>query len=586
MVGALDRIVSRMWAFHFRLHRFFWCFAALVLVAAVIAAPSAELRIAAVVLALVCGAGGVRWHRARRRCRGALLLVPRFFEGGGAAGHAEEAQRIVLDTLREHLPVDQHDVVQPVEVVIGSDEQEFAEKTRKRLGGLFVLHGRVAARPGGGWSVFPRLLEPAYSSTTHIDWFTRDRTPASPRFGPFVSSLTPQVGVSDEEFPFEFCRDLEALLRGVNGRLALAMHEPERALELLDRALAVAGESTNAQIDALRSARARALSELDQVELGIESLRERAAGPDPSPALLRELAHLLLRWVNADAELGRQPPLEARAEMLQTLRLARADETDPQREQSTYNLFAILDFAAADERERAEGSVLLDELLRSRSGYQRQWYVRRAAGVRAWRALEHAHAAGDEAAAKREGAEAGRWYSRAIRARPRIQVDALGFHWPPLRFHRVPPSPILYANAYDGHHWGGHRLRARWCEWRFQLIRKSFMKRGWKLMEAQEWNRAYPYYDWVAIVGRTDLTEAWAETYAAICLWKQGFREQAELVWAQAMNRPGPFSLLARANAVFFFERWGFDSSVPGPEPTAQDEVEALIRERYGVGSP
>jgi hypothetical protein len=82
------------------------------------------------------------------------------------------------------------------------------------------------------------------------------------------------------------------------------------------------------------------------------------------------------------------------------------------------------------------------------------------------------------------------------------------------------------------------------------------------------------------------LTEAWAETYAAICLWKQGFREQAELVWAQAMNRPGPFSLLARANAVFFFERWGFDSSVPGPELTAQDEVEALIRERYGVGSP
>jgi hypothetical protein len=48
MVGALERMVTRMWAFHFRLHRFFWCFAALVLVAAAIAAPSAESRIAAV----------------------------------------------------------------------------------------------------------------------------------------------------------------------------------------------------------------------------------------------------------------------------------------------------------------------------------------------------------------------------------------------------------------------------------------------------------------------------------------------------------------------------------------------------------
>ena len=109
-----------------------------------------------------------------------------------------------------------------------------------------------------------------------------------------------------------------------------------------------------------------------------------------------------------------------------------------------------------------------------------------------------------------------------------------------MRFHRIPSSPILYANAYDGHHWGGHRLRARWCEWRFRRIRKSFMKRGWKLMEAQEWNRAYPYFDWVAIVGRSDLTEAWPETYAAICLWKQGLRKQAELIWAQAKNRPGP----------------------------------------------
>lgn len=103
------------------------------------------------------------------------------------------------------------------------------------------------------------------------------------------------------------------------------------------------------------------------------------------------------------------------------------------------------------------------------------------------------------------------------------------------------------------------------------------MKRGWKLMEAQEWERAYAWYDWVSIVGRSDWKEAWALAYASICLWKAGRRQEGELAWEQAKRKGGPLTLLARAGAVSFFERWGIDSSVPGDEPTDQASVEQMI---------
>lgn len=278
MVATLERIVTRLWAFHFRIGPIAWLATTLLLLVAAVLAPTGEIRFATLVLAIVTGAGVLRWHQARRRCRGAILVVPALYEGGDAKGRAEEAQRIVLDTLRRHLPVDLHEAVQPLPVVVGPEEQAFAERTRRRLGALFVLHGRVAARQGGGWSVFPRLLEPAISSTTHIDWFTHDRTPANPRFGPFVGNLTPQLGVLDEEFPLDFCRDLEALVRGVVGRIAAVAGDDRRAVGLLDQALEVAGDSINPQIDGLRSARALALSGLGEIDRAIDSLRTRAAG--------------------------------------------------------------------------------------------------------------------------------------------------------------------------------------------------------------------------------------------------------------------------------------------------------------------
>lgn len=575
MIAALERIGTRMWTFHFRLPAWLWWLMGLALVALALIAPKLEVSMAIVVLAFIALAGGVRWRAAKRRCRHSLL-VALFYEGANAKGRAEEAQRIVVDTLRSHLPTELRDLVQPLALEIGSDEQTLAEQTRKRLRGMFVLHGRIASHPEGSWSIYPRLLEPAFDSTTHIDWFTRDRTPANPRFGPFVSSLTPQIGVHDEEFPLEFCRDLEALLRGILGRAAVAFEAYEEAMKPLEEALKIAGESTNAQIDALRLALARAMAAEGEIDEAINYLRSRAEGENPSPELLRSFAHLLLDRANRVATVGIEPDLADRDEQIALLRLAREHIADPLRDQSTYNLFAALDFGGADEEERREASELLEELLRSRTRYGKQWYVRRAAALRSWRRVEKAWAAEDQEAAQAAGKDAAKWYSRTIRARPRLQLKRVGR--PPWRWlHWIPLSPILYANGVDAHRVAGNRIRARWLEWRFQRIRKRFWKRAWKATKAQNWARAMAFYDWVAIVGRRDEREMLATTYAAICRWKYEQRDEAEHDWAVALAQYGPIALLARANLIWFFKRWGIDATVPGDEPTSLEEVTALV---------
>jgi len=93
------------------------------------------------------------------------------------------------------------------------------------------------------------------------------------------------------------------------------------------------------------------------------------------------------------------------------------------------------------------------------------------------------------------------------------------------------------------------------------------------------------FYDWIAIVGRRDEREMFATTYAAICRWKYGQRDEAAHDWAVALAQYGPLALLARANLVWFFERWGVDATVPGDEPTSQEEVTALVSEMLDEGA-
>src|SRR5207247_6211179 len=91
--------------------------------------------------------------------------------------------------------------------------------------------------------------------------------------------------------------------------------------------------------------------------------------------------------------------------------------------------------------------------------YRRTWYVRRLRASLCWREANRARARGDEATALREYGRAATWYSRALRARPKIRLfEREGLT---LRvYQRFDSSPILFANAHDAHREARHRLRA------------------------------------------------------------------------------------------------------------------------------
>jgi tetratricopeptide (TPR) repeat protein len=569
MVSTLERITRDFWRLRYRIPRRAFFLVLLVAIPAVIFLPlGGEVAFAAVFAATLALVGLLHWMLACRRYRGSLI-VPIFKGAGEGKVFGLEAQALIIDDLRRHLPTALKDFAQPIPVVVGSDEDEFAAALQRRTKAIFVMHGRVVAREDGGWSVYPRILEPASRSTTHIDPFTRDITPANPRFGPLVSNLKPQTGVQDEEFPLEFCRDLEALGRGLVGVLAQMLDDNERALSELDKALGIAQTSTNHQVDRLRLARAKALNGLGRRDEAIESLRVRSRNPDPSPELLRVFSALLAERARKRGE-GTESERDHK-EAIKVLRVAVEDEQDPQRDMSIHNLYSALDPIA----EREEANKLLDHLMRSQSNYRRQWYIKRGAGLRAWLESEKAREDGDEEEVKRWSREAAKWYARGVRARPLLQIRGFSRRPPFVHLKRFHRSPILHANTLDAHERAGHGLRARWHEWRFQRARSRLMSKGEAYFKRGDWSAAFAYYDW-GIVGRHDQREQFLRVYAACCIWKSGDKKEGERRW-QEVHRETPNGVFARGMVVQELIRNGFDSAVPGSEPTGPNEVSEFI---------
>jgi tetratricopeptide (TPR) repeat protein len=477
---------------------------------------------------------------------------------------------MVVDHLRRHIPEPLKSLIQPLPVRVGPADEAYADQLRKRLRALYVLHGRVTAR-GESWSIYPRVLEGPNESVTHYDKFTRDKTPARPSFGPFVSKLPPTIGVRDEEFPLEFCQDLEAVIQGLAGMAFATFGDHAAAIEALDRSLAKAQQSTNHQIDVLRVRRALSLAAIGQLDSAISSLRDRLELADPSPHLLRGLAYLLSdrAWnhqsTEADTDLD-----EARRHLHTALESA----TDPEMDTTAYNLVMLLPF---DDPEKKR---LVDRLLSRASSYRNLWYVRKLPADIAWSAYLEARKNGDEETAQHFARESAKWYSRMLRARPRIHFRGVRKRWPFLAVKTYPRSPILYANTKDGHAAAGHRVRARYFEWRFQRIRNRMLKLGDRHLRNAEWNLAYAHFDWASCVGRRDGTEYRAAAFAACCCWKGGRKEDGLAKW-EKLAHDHPNCLVGRALMVRQLEELGLDTSVPGDEPSDIEETVDLIEARF-----
>jgi hypothetical protein len=133
----------------------------------------------------------------------------------------------------------------------------------------------------------------------------------------------------------------------------------------------------------------------------------------------------------------------------------------------------------------------------------------------------------------------------------------------------------MHANTKDAHAGAGHRLRARWYEWRFQRLRRKMLKTARKHFDARDWDGAYAYFDW-CIVGRWDDTEVMARTVRAVVTRQRGLDELAETYWAETVER-APEALLLRA-AVANETDPPLDRDVPGPEPTDYPTVIAQLK--------
>lgn len=518
-ISLAERLLHAAWSLHFRIPELaYWALLCLGLWLSVI---RMEASVGAPLLA-VAVVGISRWEWDRWRSRHGLV-VARFSTSPIHRGREEEAQRVILASLRDKLPSVAARLVHGVPVVVGPDDRDLALRLRRRLRAAFLLHGRIADREGRGWSVYARVMQPASASVLHADWHTRDVTPARVRWASLIDRLTPAIDVLDEEYPFEFTAELEAIVKGTAGQLALTLESYGQAERLLREAISNSPQSKSHQIDKLRADLARAVAAQGRHQEAMAILRSRARSDDASPELLRTV-HRLIFTASTHREMTDEEEMEA----LQVLRKAADHQADPQRPMTLYNL-AMMVFRPGDMGHE-EAAEVLNELIASHSYYRHAWYVKRFRGLLAWTEFERLRAAGDNNGAKAAVKEAAKWYSRAIRARPKLKVVSI--EGPRvILFRRYPRSVILHANAHDAHAHAGNRLRA----WLHQTLAVKLRWRrfitGLKAFHAADWDAAYANLDW-AVVGWGDDTELVARLYRCIALRQRGQEDRADAEWA------------------------------------------------------
>jgi hypothetical protein len=236
----------------------------------------------------------------------------------------------------------------------------------------------------------------------------------------------------------------------------------ERAEPELRSAIDASGDSPAHPIDELRASLATVLRRLDRRDEAIELLRKRRVRGDASPELLRALANQL-GPAPGDFQAPRlDDDAPERLEAVSALREAATHHSDPRRGMTLHNLYALLH--GGSDQEDAQADELVDELMATDAYYRRAWYVHRAKAASHWHRGGRLVEAGDADEAPGHFEAAARWYSSALRARPKLRIGMQRYRWV-----RFPPSAVLLANARDAHWAAGHQLRARWYGWRMNL---------------------------------------------------------------------------------------------------------------------
>lgn len=279
--GVIEKAVVAVWRYHFRIPEpAYWLALIFAAVFLYTSGPQLEAMIWVLILALsVIGIG--RWHFHRSRSRDGVVIA-RFASSEEDAGRAIQIQEIALTSLRDRLGPEESKRTHAIPAVVGTADHDLAAALRRRLGASQLIHGRVEAR-GQDTAAFARVVEQVSRSGLHYDPHTKDQTPLKRSPADLFERYSPTTKLAAEEYPLEFALEIEAVMRGAGGQLALEMNDGERAEKLLRESIAVAPRSTSHQVDKLRANRALALLLLDSCARGVKAASQATAFHRPLP---------------------------------------------------------------------------------------------------------------------------------------------------------------------------------------------------------------------------------------------------------------------------------------------------------------
>ncbi len=530
-LGWVVRGLVWIWRSHFRIPRAaYWTALGLALAGPIplsLYYENLSSLVVGVGLTCVSALGIARWSYYRRDL--IVVALPLFRTLKGQEAVAAEVQQIIMTTLQDDLG-ERVSWVRPIPVVVGPERRDFAIRLRERLDPRYLVYGEIRLLPDGGRSVYARVLEPLGRFVDHYDWHTRDITPQKTFRDYFYYKLTPEKNVQDAEYPFEFTTEIEALVHAIEGEFLLTVGAFEEAAESFANALEHAGDRNSEAIDSLRVSLALSLFRTGRTDQALGLLEERAAVEPVSSEILRTLAQLLFLEIGPE-----EMHASDRLRIIDLLKRASQDESDPKHDQTLYNLASQL--VHLDEF-RDEALSIYRALLNDRSShYSRAWYVRQAIGVEHYRNAEKLKDA-DPEGARREGALAARYYGQALRLRPKFRfVHARAF----LVLRRVPSSPILIANLMDAHAAAGHSLRARWYSVREARLKRKFRRISSRALAKENLVRAYAFAEW-CLVGRSTGEECSTAVMAAYVAALAGRDDWFTRCWKRAAELNDEFA--------------------------------------------
>lgn len=559
MTGTIERVLKWAWREHYKIPPLAASGAIAIALVAAWAAHRYDfglhhegwptVRNLTVVSALV---GGVlvlgRWHWDRWKTRGGLVLP--LFGGPASADHAGPLQSRVAGHLQDVLPPEVSRRIHRISAVVSSGDRELASKLHRRLQARFLVYGDLVERHEkvqAHTRVMERIARPVF----HKDYFTKDVTPAFTWKARLAHRLSASRDVTDYELPPELATELNAIMRVMAGEVLRMGNDPAAVESMLTDVLTICGNNQSPRVDFLVADLAEALLQQGKLQEALALTRPRADRPDPPPAptLLRTAHHAVFESLEA-LPLDQHRRQQLHAAGVTWLRRAAQDLADPGRDQSLYNLVMAL---SEDDPVQVEEAVeLLHELRRISPHYRSAWYVYRLLGAMTWRDVTSAD---DRKDRLRAATASARWYSRAIRARPRAKwfyVDQTGtFHFL-ARFHR---SPIMYANAAEAHESAGHPVRGKYHGTRAARARKRLYEAATRAAKRDDWWGAYVNYDRARTSWQDEL-DVIIGVGRAISAQASGFLPDhlVERCWLEATDAPGPVDL--SAVTAFLVSEW------------------------------